>query len=88
MCPCFRPIDTKIVLDPSVFGLSSQTESSTGTPQPLLTSSPLHTLSTSDTDISMNSTGLDLPPPPPPSSLRNILFNMGMRETNRFEHGS
>ncbi|CAF2843565.1 unnamed protein product [Rotaria sp. Silwood2] len=87
-CQCFRPIDTKIVLDPSVFGFSSPTVSSTPPPppQPSSLSSPLRILSKPCTDMPTNPTVLDLPPPSSP--LRSILLNMGMRETNRFEHRS
>ncbi|CAF3880787.1 unnamed protein product [Rotaria sp. Silwood1] len=65
------PIDTKVVLDPSVFGLSTATDSSPWSP-----SSPLRTLSTTDIHIPLNPPLIDLPSPPP--SLRNLLLNMGM----------
>ncbi|CAF3880752.1 unnamed protein product [Rotaria sp. Silwood1] len=65
------PIDTKVVLNPSVFGLSTATDSSPWSP-----SSPLRTLSTTDTHIPLNPPLIDLPSPPP--SLRDLLLNMGM----------
>ncbi|CAF4930666.1 unnamed protein product, partial [Rotaria sp. Silwood2] len=55
------PIDTKIVLDPSVFGLTTDTVSSP--------SSPVHSLTTAEPNIPLNPPRIDLstPPTPPPT---------------------